>query len=316
MTRTAPGAADGGRFGGVILAGGRSRRMGRPKAWLPLGERTMLETVADAVRQGLRAAGGEIHASAPPLVVVAAPGQELPALDPGVQRVEDEIEGEGPLRGMAAGLAALQGRAGAAFVSSCDVPLLRPGFVRRMLELLDGHDVVVPRHADRHHPLAAVYRIGVLAVVRDLLASGLKRPFSLFERVKTRVVEASDFADVDPQLESLANFNTPDEYAALLRRLDGAPRAAGQAIGVTFELYGVARLRAGRQSIAVRGDTIGSAIAALERACPVLAGPVLEAGRLNRHFRLSLNGRSFVSDPDHPLSEGDTLILMSAEAGG
>ena len=155
---------------------------------------------------------------------MAAPGQELPPLDAGVRRVEDEIEGEGPLRGMAAGLAALEGRADAAFVSSCDVPLLRPAFVTRMLELLGENDIVVPRHADRHHPLAAVYRIGVLPVVRDLLARGLKRPFFLFERTETRVVEAGDLADVDAQLESLTNFNTPDEYAALAQRLAGHRR--------------------------------------------------------------------------------------------
>ena len=87
-------------------------------------------------------------------------------------------------------------------------------------------------------------------------------------------------------------------------------------MNVTFEFYGVARLRAGRQRVSVQGDTLGAAIAALGRACPDLAGPVLEAGRLSHHFRLSLNGRAFISDPTHPLSEGDALILMSAEAGG
>ncbi|MBI4242264.1 MAG: NTP transferase domain-containing protein, partial [Candidatus Rokubacteria bacterium] len=115
--------------------------MGRPKAWLPVGDRTMLETVVGAIATGLRAAAGAkasdlvaapgagtpmaaAPVAAAPIVVVGAPGQDLPAAGVPVLRVDDDIEGEGPLRGMAAGFAALQGKADAAFVSSCDVPLL------------------------------------------------------------------------------------------------------------------------------------------------------------------------------------------------
>ncbi len=85
---------------------------------------------------------------------------------------------------------------------------------------------------------------------------------------------------------------------------------------VLFELYGVARLKAGAESVPVEGDTIGAALAALERACPSLSGTVLDGGRLSRHYRLSLNGRRFVSDPTRLLREGDRLLLLSAEAGG
>jgi sulfur-carrier protein len=87
-------------------------------------------------------------------------------------------------------------------------------------------------------------------------------------------------------------------------------------VNVRFELYGVPRLRAGRDRVAVSGATVGAALAELELACPGLAGTVLRDGRLLRHYRLSLNGQDFVSDPDRVLAEGDTLILLSAEAGG
>jgi molybdenum cofactor guanylyltransferase len=217
------------RVGGIVLAGGRSTRMGRPKAWLPVGERTMLETVVGAVANGLRAAAG-MKASgivAAPIVVVGAPGQDLPPAGEPVLRVEDDIEGEGPLRGMAAGLAILSGKAEAAYVSSCDVPLLKPAFVARLVALLGDADIAVPLVDERHHPLAAVYRLVVLETVRELLALDKRRPFFLFERHATRVVTAAELEAADPRLDSLRNFNTPQEYDRLLAGAGAADRPAG-----------------------------------------------------------------------------------------
>lgn len=85
---------------------------------------------------------------------------------------------------------------------------------------------------------------------------------------------------------------------------------------VIFELYGPARLRAGQAEIAVDALTVGEALHCLAAACPPLAGPVIQNGHLSRHYKLSLNGRLFVSDPEHPLAAADRLILLSAEAGG
>jgi molybdopterin converting factor small subunit len=87
-------------------------------------------------------------------------------------------------------------------------------------------------------------------------------------------------------------------------------------MNVVFELYGPARLRAGQTQIPVVAETVGEALCNLATACPPLAGHVIEQGRLSRHYRLSLNGRRFISDPEHPLTDADHLILLSAEAGG
>ena len=193
---------------GVILCGGQSSRMGRPKAWLPVGDETMLGRVVRLL--------GEVVS---PLVVVAAPEQELPPLASGIIVVRDPERGRGPVVGIAAGLAALAGRADAAYVSSCDVPLLRPAFVRRMIELLGDHAACLPEVGGYRHPLAAVYRVGVAAVAAELLAADRLRLLSLFERVDTRVVRAEEFAEVDPDGESLWNLNTPEEYAAALASL-------------------------------------------------------------------------------------------------
>jgi molybdopterin-guanine dinucleotide biosynthesis protein A len=194
------------QVGGIILCGGQSRRMGRPKAWLPFAGEGMLPRVVRLVLEVVR-----------PVVVVAAPGQDVPPLPAGVDVVRDEVEGRGPLQGLAAGLAALRGRANAAYLSSCDVPFLRPAFVRRLIDLLGDASVCVPRVGGYHHPLAAVYRLNVADVVARLLVEDRLGPSALFDLVPTRVVTADDLADVDPTFQSLRNLNTPEEYEAAQR---------------------------------------------------------------------------------------------------
>src|SRR5919201_6251699 len=112
---------------GIVLAGGRSSRMGTPKAALEWHGSTLLRRVTGLVARGVDG----------PVVVVRAPGQSLPALPADVEVVEDAREGRGPLQGLAAGLAAVADRAAAAYVSSTDVPLLHPRFIRRVLAAFD-----------------------------------------------------------------------------------------------------------------------------------------------------------------------------------
>src|SRR5437667_9469264 len=99
--------------GGIVLCGGQSSRMGRPKAWLPFGDELMLPRVVRLLSEAVS-----------PIVVVAAPGQDVPPLPDDVQIVRDAEQGRGPLQGLLAGLHALQGRADAAYLSSCAVPFL------------------------------------------------------------------------------------------------------------------------------------------------------------------------------------------------
>jgi molybdopterin-guanine dinucleotide biosynthesis protein A len=192
--------------GGIVLCGGQSSRMGRPKAWLPFAGEPMLTRVARIL--------GEVVA---PVVVVAAPEQEVPPLPEGVEIVRDPEKGRGPLQGLAAGLEALHGRADAAYLSSCDVPFLKPALVRRLIELLGDHHVCVPRVEGYFHPLAAVYRTDVAGVANALLVEDRLRPAFLFDEVPTRIVAAEELADIDPGWQSLRNLNTPEEYEQALR---------------------------------------------------------------------------------------------------
>jgi molybdopterin-guanine dinucleotide biosynthesis protein A len=194
------------RVGGIVLCGGRSSRMGRPKAWLPFGAEVMLQRVVRV-----------LHGVVDPVVVVAAPGQDVPQLPQGIEIVRDEVEGKGPLAGLAAGLASLEGRVDAAYLSSCDVPFLKPEFVRGVIALLGDAAISVPHVEGYHHTLAAVYRLGVLPHVRELLAANRLRPVFLFDTVPTRVIEPAELPNIDPEFASLRNLNTPEEYEAALR---------------------------------------------------------------------------------------------------
>jgi molybdopterin-guanine dinucleotide biosynthesis protein A len=196
------------RVGGIVLCGGQSKRMGRPKAWLPVAGELMLARV-------VRLLGEAVD----PVIVVAAPNQEVPPLPPMVKIVRDAEKGRGPLQGLSAGLTALQDRADAAYLSSCDVPFLRPAFVRRLIELLGRHTICVPRVGEFHHPLAAVYRLEVKAAIDRLLADNRLRPFFLFEAVPTRIVEPAELADTDPTFQTLRNLNTLADYEAALREV-------------------------------------------------------------------------------------------------
>ncbi len=193
---------------GVVLCGGRSSRMGRPKAWLPFGRELMLPRVVRLLGEAVG-----------PVFVVAAPGQDLPPLPKDVAIVRDEREGRGPIQGLAAGLKALHGRADAAYASSCDAPFLRAAFVRRLIDLMGNAVICVPRVGAHHHPLAAVYRLEAAEAVDRLLAENRLRPYFLFDAVPTRVVESDELADVDPTFQTLRNLNTPEDYEAALRGL-------------------------------------------------------------------------------------------------
>ena len=191
--------------GAIILCGGRSSRMGLPKLALPFGPELMLQRIVRLLRE-----------ACDPIVVVAAPGQELPKSPDDLIVTRDKREGRGPLEGLSAGLAALPEDVEAAYATSCDVPLLVPAFVRRMFELLGDHAVAVPVSGGFQHPLAAVYRPSVLEPIDRLLAADRLRPAFLFESVATRRVTEAELRDVDPELNTLKNLNQPADYLAAL----------------------------------------------------------------------------------------------------
>lgn len=195
------------RIAGIVLAGGKSTRMGTSKAWLPFGSETMLQRVVRI-----------LNSVVSPIVVVAATGQELPSLSDDVIITHDEREGRGPLEGIRAGLKALPESVDAAYITSCDVPLLVPGFVTEMIALAQGFDATVMEIDGFPHPLSAIYRRAALPHIEDLLAHDRLRPVFLYDRVPTRKVAPAEIT-ADPELKTLRNLNSPDDYQRALAEL-------------------------------------------------------------------------------------------------
>ena len=278
---------------GIVLAGGRSSRMGTPKAALEWHGSTLLRRVVGIVGRSVDG----------PVVVVRAAGQTLPDLPDGVEVVEDEREGRGPLQGLAAGLAAVRDRAHAAYASSTDVPLLHPRFIRRVLAGLDDDiDVVLPEVGGFRHPLAAVYRTELVDVVERLISEDRMRPAFLFESCRVRRLDAEALladpalAALDPDLDSVLNLNEPSDYEAARAR--PAPEVTVRVFGALRRLSTV-----GRDPALVAAATVGEAAAATGLS-------------LDEHVVAALNGDQITRDPQAPLVAGDSVSFLAADAGG
>ncbi|MDP7274935.1 MAG: molybdenum cofactor guanylyltransferase [Planctomycetaceae bacterium] len=194
------------RTGGLVLCGGGSRRMGSPKYQLRFGDETMLERMVRLLSSVVS-----------PVAVIASAGQELPALQPEVIIARDLYANAGPLAGLSAGLNALSHAVDAVYVTSCDSPFLHADFVRAVISSLGTADMAIPRDRDHHHPLAAVYRTSLAPTVDRLLSEGIRRPVALLESVTVVEVDVAHLRPSDPDLRSLQNMNTPNDYQDALR---------------------------------------------------------------------------------------------------
>lgn len=188
---------------GIILAGGRSSRMGRPKALLPFDNEPLISHI---VRR--------LQPIVDEIVVVAAPDQQLPSLP--VRLVRDEVAYQGPVGGISYGLAASTGEF--SFVTSCDAAFSSRRLIDHLLSLRHDADVVVPRWDGRYQPLFAIYRRTVLPLLEAQLERGELRPVTLFERVNTCTVEEEEIRAFDPDGESFFNMNEPADYERAVAR--------------------------------------------------------------------------------------------------
>jgi molybdopterin-guanine dinucleotide biosynthesis protein A len=181
--------------------------MGVPKALLDFDGQPLLLHMLGILRQACE-----------PLVVVAAPDQELPALPVDVLIAHDSRPHDGPLHGISAGLEALPASSDIAFIAGCDCPLLSPGWIRFVASHLGTADIALPVAIGFDQPLAAVYRRAVAPTARALLVAGRHRPNSLCETHPTIRISEAELRTVDPDLDSLRDADTPAEFAALVVR--------------------------------------------------------------------------------------------------
>ncbi len=181
----------------LLLAGGQSRRMGRPKPLLEVAGTTLVEWVAGR----LSPVFGEVMVSANDPALVP------PGLARVARVVRDLHVGAGPLAGIEAGLAATSKPV--VFAVACDMPLVTPELARRITLAAIGHDAAVPLVASRPEPACAAYATSMAGPIAAALAAGSRRAAAALEEADVVWI-----SDLDP--DELRNLNTPEDYRSFL----------------------------------------------------------------------------------------------------
>ena len=292
----------------VVLAGGKSSRMGRPKSLLLFDGEPLIAHIVRALQRMFAET-----------VIVAAPEQDLPEL-PAIL-VRDEIAYQGPVGGIYYGLKAASGNF--CFVTSCDVPFLNPALISHLTSQISNHDVVVPHWENRFQPLHAVYRTSVLPLLKEQLERGELRPVYLFDKVRACKIGEDEIRRFDPEGLSFLNMNTPDDYERALQRwgeLNGNQVACDR-VECTVEFFGVAQLLTRNKTVSLalpQEATLSHLFSALAERMPVLVGRVItpEKNRLVSGCACNVNGLEFVRNPTAKIRNGDKILILSADAGG
>jgi molybdenum cofactor guanylyltransferase len=307
----------------VVLAGGKSSRMGKPKALLLFDNEPLIAHIVRTLNR--------IFSET---VVVAAPEQDLPPLPATV--VRDEISYQGPVGGIYYGLRAAGGQF--SFVTSCDVAFLNTALISHLISQISEYDIVVPHWQDRFQPLHAVYRRSMLPLLKEQLDREELRPIYLFDKVRTCTVGEDEIRRFDPEGLSFLNMNTPEDYAEALKHWEQRQRGERETVPCpasvfvsdsipvspvtcTVELFGVARLLAKTKEVSLSlppGATLSQVYSALGGKLPVLLGRVIrpDGSDLFTGYACNLNGLDFVRTPTAKINSGDKIFILSADAGG
>lgn len=191
----------------IVLAGGRSSRMGIDKAQLDFGGVTILRRIVH-----------ELHRRFDDVIVVAGP-ERIRGIDlVDVKIIHDEVEFAGPLDALRRGLDAAQHEI--VFACSCDLPLLKSEVAVALCEMVETHAAAIPIVDGHDQMLCAAYRKSVAAQLGTLAASGETRMRSLLDVLDVRRVGEAELREFDPGLHSFINVNTPEEYARALSILE------------------------------------------------------------------------------------------------
>ncbi len=188
---------------GVILVGGKSRRMGRDKAFLDVGGKTLFEKVLDAFRESFSK-----------IILTGSRGERFAGYD---LPVYEDIFSGSALGGIYTGLH--HADTDTVFVSSCDLPFPSSRIIRHLCSLTGNSDAVVPKLAHGYEPLFAAYSKSCLRSVKTMLHAGNYCVYDLYRQIDVREVSESELESVGGARDAFLNLNTPEEYEAAMRRI-------------------------------------------------------------------------------------------------
>lgn len=193
---------------GIVLAGGRSRRMGRNKALLPAPDASSL-TFVERLASLLAAVCQEI------LLVVRDETHEKEYLSLPRNHywhlVYDQIPDQGPLMGLYSGLQAT--KLSHALVLAVDLPFVQPAMLSWLSAFPLTDKMLVPRVHGTPQVLLARYPRALLPTIEECLRTGRRDPRALLDKVVPRFLEEEQVRAIDPDLRSFVNINTPEDFA-------------------------------------------------------------------------------------------------------
>jgi len=182
---------------GIVLAGGRSSRMGRDKSVLPWQNSNLVQTVIRKVAQVCE-----------DIVLVSNQPRNVPH---GVRVVGDIIPDMGPLGGIHAGLT--HAKHSFAFVTACDMPYIVPEAISFLLQQAgEEWDVVIPTNGDQFEPMFAVYRKTCIPAIEAMLKDNRRQIIGFFSLIRLKKIDVSCLRQFDKELTMFTNINTAEEY--------------------------------------------------------------------------------------------------------
>lgn len=182
----------------VVLAGGKSSRMGKNKALLPLFDKTNIENIVEKCKN-----------VASEVIVVTNDFSQYQFLN--LPLVEDTYKNSGPLAGLEAGLRAAKYER--VVVVACDMPFVQSEIITILVESLATYDAVVPRINGELHPLFAAYRQSCLVPIQACLQENKRRIIAFYDDVKVNYITENDLLSDDPDIKRVFfNMNNPEEY--------------------------------------------------------------------------------------------------------
>jgi molybdopterin-guanine dinucleotide biosynthesis protein A len=193
---------------GVLLAGGKSRRMGTDKAHLEVDGVPLLERVAQVFRRTFSSN-----------MVVANDTSAYTGL--GFPVYTDVYRDRGSLVGIYTGL--LKAETPHVFCASCDMPFLNERLIRHLVDLREGFDLVLPFSDHGREPLHAVYAKACLGPMEKLIAEDKMAIMGVFSQVRMHKVTPEEVAEFDPKFLSFMNCNTPEDLqtaASLAKQME------------------------------------------------------------------------------------------------
>ncbi len=181
----------------VILAGGKSSRMGSNKAFLKVKGKTFIEHQIDLLREIFNE-----------ITISANTPAEYKHLN--VPIIPDIYPDKGPLSGIHAAL--IHSRSFHTFILACDMPFVEIELIKQLQGFIEGHDVVVPQSKKGLEPLHAFYSKNCIAPIKKELDNNNLRIISFFPQVKVKTVKLNSLSLSDKIKNSIKNLNTTEEY--------------------------------------------------------------------------------------------------------